>query len=205
MSDLDRSRLNRNIRSIFEGGVSDPHEVADYLMDVISPEDYETVLRLVLPTYTRVMAGKQRKISEGTAKPVFVPSSGWKDMSELTASECLEIAAGYYDLADQNSAMAEEFESWAGILERSAVTVLGDLSEFKEYMSLRVKEGMARAKAAGRHVGRPSLTLPETTERITQLRQSMTLQQIADLFNIEGVKTVSGNPWSINSVFKQGK
>ncbi|QIG58147.1 hypothetical protein SEA_ZEPP_59 [Microbacterium phage Zepp] len=200
---MDQQQLNVIIRDLFESGDSDPYDVAERVMLKLDPADHESVLRIVLPSYTRVMAGRQRKRLDGMAKPVFVPSSGWKDMSQLTASECREIAAEYRKRAEQNASLADEFENWATALDRDGVAVLGDLAEFRRYMSVRTKEGMAKAKANGRNIGRP-VTAEQATlhARIRELRSSMTLQKVADTLNAEGLTTSQGNPWTAPAIHK---
>lgn len=199
---MDKSGLNRKIEKLFEGGMTDPYDVAEAIADSLDKLEHETVLRIVLPAYTRIMAGRQRRKTDGLVKPVFVPSRGWSDMSSLTSLECREVASEYRKLADQNAAMAEEFEAWADNLDRHGAVVLGDLAEFKSYMSMRTRQGMLAAKAKGRKMGRPVETSKELNERIVLLRKTMTLQQVADLLNSEGVKTATGKTWGTSHVFK---
>lgn len=198
---MDKTELNQLIRDTFDSGVSDPYDVAQRVMTCLVPGDHEEVLRAVLPRYTQLMAGRQRKSADTLAKPIFVPSVGWKDMSTLTSEECREVALEYRKLADQNLSMALEFEEWATRLETNMKHTLGELAEFKEYMSLRTKEGMARAKAAGRHVGRPKPS-PELVERVKIMRQTMTLRRVAETLNAEGIRTTSGSLWTLNGVAK---
>lgn len=199
----DVSKLQRTVRVLFEAGISDPYTIADQVVDSLHQDEYESVLRAVMPHYTRYVAGRLRKSADGRSKPVFVPSSGWKDLSELNASECLEIASEYRKLAEQNSAMADKFQLWATKLERrGSGALLGSLDEFREYQALRTKEGMAAAKARGIHVGRQRGEGHNAISRIVELRRTLTFQKIADALNEEGLQTGSGVPWSFNSVYK---
>ena len=62
-----------------------------------------------------------------------------------------------------------------------------------EVLSERVKDGLARARANGVRLGRPS-KVPEETRRLIDMlrRQGMTWQAIAEKLNEDGVPTPSG-------------
>jgi hypothetical protein len=199
---MNQQELNKVIRAIFEEGVSDPHEAAQKLMEMLTPDLYEPVLRIALPLYTRSMAHRQRRLVDGKAKPVFVPSQGWKDMADLTAAECREVAAEHMKLSEQNAARADQFNAWAITMEQRDVTVLGDLAEFRAYQAMRTREGMARAKAAGRKIGRPVGPSHAASKRIHELKAVMAFQDVVDTLNEEGVPTSSGKPWTLSSVTK---
>ena len=200
-SGLNKAELNKLIKGCYEAGASDPYDVADTVMLMLSKEDYEEALRAALPMYVRVISGRYRKRPDSKSRPVFVPSSGWKDMSELTANECREVADQYRKLAAQNAAMADEFEEWGSKLDISGKHVLGDLAEYKEYHIARTKEGMSKAKAAGRRVGRPGAPV-DLILRIRKMRENMTLKSVAAVLNEEGLKTPQGSIWTETTAYK---
>jgi DNA invertase Pin-like site-specific DNA recombinase len=73
----------------------------------------------------------------------------------------------------------------------------------QDRIALRTRMALADAKAAGRAVGRPSIShRPELGERIVQMRSAgMTLQAIADTLNQDGVPTLrGGSRWRPSSV-----
>ena len=67
----------------------------------------------------------------------------------------------------------------------------------------RTKEALAQARARGRRISRPSVAdHPELRDRILAMREGgMTLQQIADALNDEGIPTLRGGKlWRPSSV-----
>lgn len=199
---MNKQEFNKLIRDTYDTGISDPYRVAETVLATLTPDDYSTVLAIVLPSYTRVMGHKRNRSVSSFSQPVFVPSDGWKDMAQLTASECREVATEYRKRAEQNASLAEDFDSWAVQMESSEVVVLGDLLAYRSYMAMKTKEGMAKAKAAGRSMGRP-IENPEVAARIIEMRKSgMKYQAIADSLNNEGTYNRSGF-WTANAVAKQ--
>lgn len=66
----------------------------------------------------------------------------------------------------------------------------------------RTRAGLAALRARGRPTGRPAVAdKPELVARILELRETKTLQQIADQLNREGVPTIRGGQlWRPSSV-----
>jgi DNA invertase Pin-like site-specific DNA recombinase len=76
-------------------------------------------------------------------------------------------------------------------------------SSQREQAAERTRMALARARRAGRPVGRPSVAdRPQLRDRIARMRaDGMTLQAIADALNAEGVPTLRGGAqWRASSV-----
>jgi DNA invertase Pin-like site-specific DNA recombinase len=74
----------------------------------------------------------------------------------------------------------------------------------RELISGRTKDALAALRARGEPIGRPAVTdQPELAARIREMRETegLTLQQIADRLNTEGVPTLrGGKQWRKSSV-----
>jgi len=66
----------------------------------------------------------------------------------------------------------------------------------RERISERTKEGLARVRASGKRVGRPSGIGVDAILRATELYAlGLSLQEVADQLNDEGVPTAAGGRW----------
>lgn len=62
----------------------------------------------------------------------------------------------------------------------------------RELISERTKAALAVLKSKGIKLGRPAMRTPETADLIRSLRQTMTLVEVADKLNADGIPTPSG-------------
>ncbi len=64
-----------------------------------------------------------------------------------------------------------------------------------------IREGMARARSEGVHVGRPRSIPRSTRDRILRLRvKGLGYQRIADQLNVWRIPTARGGPWLATTV-----
>ncbi len=64
-----------------------------------------------------------------------------------------------------------------------------------------IREGMARARSQGVHVGRPRSIPPSTRDRILGLRaKGLSYQGIADQLNAWRIPAARGGPWGATTV-----
>lgn len=70
----------------------------------------------------------------------------------------------------------------------------------RETIGQRTSDALAAAKRRGTLPGRRSQVPDHVQDRLVALRETMTLQQIADCLNDDGVATVSGGRWTTSSV-----
>lgn len=61
--------------------------------------------------------------------PQAIPGGGWKRRSDLTAEDCLAVAAEYQKRAVTETGMAQLFFAFADAIERQGVRVLGDVDQ----------------------------------------------------------------------------
>jgi DNA invertase Pin-like site-specific DNA recombinase len=86
---------------------------------------------------------------------------------------------------------------------RLVANVFASVAEWeRETIAARTRDGLAALRARGKSIGRPAVVdQPELAARIRQMRETMTLQGIADALNAEGVPTVrGGSVWRPNAV-----
>ena len=71
------------------------------------------------------------------------------------------------------------------------LAVLGGLSDVeRDLIRTRTAEGRSRAKAQGKHMGRPPTLNPSQQKEATRRRaQGATLQELADSYNV-GISTI---------------
>ena len=71
------------------------------------------------------------------------------------------------------------------------LTVLGGLADAeRDLIRTRTAEGRSRAKAQGKHMGRPPTLNPSQQKEATRRRaQGATLQELADSYNV-GISTI---------------
>ena len=76
---------------------------------------------------------------------------------------------------------------------RLMLAVLGGLADVEhDLIRTRTAEGSSRAKAQGKHMGRPASLTPAQQKEATRRRsQGATLQELADSYNV-GISTISG-------------
>jgi DNA invertase Pin-like site-specific DNA recombinase len=88
---------------------------------------------------------------------------------------------------------------------RLVLTVLAGVARWeRDRIAERTREALAAKKAKGQRLGRPVRTSAKIRDRIRLLRhEGLSMQRIADLFNDEGLTTVTGRPWTWRSVQKQ--
>lgn len=90
---------------------------------------------------------------------------------------------------------------------RLVATVMASVAQWeRETIGIRTKEGLRAARASGKPISRPSLAdNPKLAEKVRRLRSDgMTLKEVADTLNAEGVPTLRGGklwrPSAIQSV-----
>lgn len=86
---------------------------------------------------------------------------------------------------------------------RMIATVIVAVAEWERGTTAeRTVSALAALRARGKRAGRPAVADdPELAERIKEMRQTMTLQGVADALNAEGVPTIrGGSQWRPNSV-----
>lgn len=83
--------------------------------------------------------------------------------------------------------------------------ILATFAEFeREMISVRTKEGLARAKAAGKQVGRPSAIRSDVRRRIVQERETRrSFAAIALGLTTDGILTPTGRPTWDESVVRR--
>ena len=84
---------------------------------------------------------------------------------------------------------------------RFTLTILAGVAQLeRDLIRQRTREALAAKKARGERVGRPPELDPEVVARVLHLRQTMTLREVADVLNHEGVPSARGGPWSASTV-----
>jgi DNA invertase Pin-like site-specific DNA recombinase len=71
------------------------------------------------------------------------------------------------------------------------IAILGGLADVeRDLIRTRAAEGRSRAKAQGKHMGRPPCLTPAQQKEATRRRaQGATLQELADSYNV-GISTI---------------
>ena len=95
-----------------------------------------------------------------------------------------------------------------GLLDTSSIQgrimalVLGVVAEIeREFIRSRTKEALAAKRQRGERVGRPVTTPDAVRRHVAELRAGgLTLAQVAEALNAEGVRTVQGRAWSPGNV-----
>lgn len=86
---------------------------------------------------------------------------------------------------------------------RLVANVLIAVAEWeRETIAARTRDSLAALRAQGKRTGRPAVAdRPELVDRIVAMRETMTLQAIADTLNAEGIPTMRGGAeWRVSSV-----
>ena len=96
------------------------------------------------------------------------------------------------DAAAQFRSLAEPWADTGTSTGRLMIAVLGGLADVeRDLIRTRTAEGRSRAKAQGKHMGRPPSLTPQQQKEATRRRaQGATLQELADSYNV-GIATIS--------------
>jgi len=95
------------------------------------------------------------------------------------------------DAGGQFRSLAEPWADTGTSTGRLMIAVLGGLADVeRDLIRTRTAEGRSRAKARGKHIGRPlSLTPEQQKEAVKRRVQGATLQELAHSYNL-GISTI---------------
>ena len=95
------------------------------------------------------------------------------------------------DAGGQFRSLAEPWADTGTSTGRLMIAVLGGLADVeRDLIRTRTAEGRSRAKARGKHMGRPPSLTPEQQKEATRRRaEGATLQELADSYNV-GISTI---------------
>ena len=105
--------------------------------------------------------------------------------------DLFEIVKRIVDAKAQFRSLAEPWADTGTSTGRLMIAVLGGLADVeRDLIRTRTAEGRSRAKAQGRHMGRPpSLTSAQRKEATRRRAQGATLAELADSYNV-GISTI---------------
>ncbi len=84
---------------------------------------------------------------------------------------------------------------------RFTLTILAAVAELeRNLIRQRTRDALAAKKARGERVGRPPVLSAEVVAEVRALRASLTLREVAEVLNRQGVPTARGGPWSASTV-----
>ena len=105
--------------------------------------------------------------------------------------DLFEIVKRIADAKAQFRSLAEPWADTGTSTGRLMIAILGGLADVeRDLIRTRTAEGRSRAKAQGRHMGRPpSLTSAQRKEAARRRAQGATLAELADSYNV-GISTI---------------
>lgn len=205
---MDVNDVRHLIRGLLDEGHCDPRVVADEVFSLIPAEDHGQILKFVLGSVAKdVLRGRRQALRRKSGEErgpysVSVPSVGWVSLDQLTAEQCDAIALEYETRAEKNLFYANRYRGLAKELRREGLTYVGDLPNWRDWHSEQTKVGIQEAKDRGLTLGTPNRASQVLVNRVSDLYvDGLSLQQIADLLNEEGVPTsMSGKKWYSSTI-----
>jgi len=164
-------------------------ELVDIVQDVKSGAKQRDGLDAV---WARVLAGE--------AEGIITPKIDRLGRSQLHLASLVEQAEA------QGISILTSDEGWQvrrGELCNEALPFLIALAQVeRKRISRRTKEGLAAAQAAGVTLGRPAENVALADRAADLRRRGLTLQEIADLFNGEALRTARGTEYRPTTVYR---
>lgn len=132
------SEFDEAIAAAVASGITDPHDVADHVIEARGMPWVKRVLagmaRQVIADETRAMYHRarnradDRKYHQDEVGPCwFAPGMGWKPEAELTPSDCMMCAAYFHEQEAAARGRAEWFEALAADLRSAGAATVADL------------------------------------------------------------------------------